>query len=824
MTTTIRKFTDAYATLTFAAYESLVLRWYSGLGIASLANAYVKRIAKDQKNKAMSMRSASVISRQVMASKELTAALSTGSIRRINISTPGFENEPAFSANPRMEIFDGKIFLGGRFEADAGGHGQVGTVDFADAPPMVFGSGAQQGLEVDVRELTRTLTTDFHEIVKTLDIKYTGVIPGSELKAMIVDKANKVLKTFGATFYGEVFQPSGEWLEFLSPIGIAHFYRQLYFYLSEGAGPIEQAFTVAPNETLEIVTETIRRQSHEEVYEQGSETVSEAAVESRNVDEVSDKVASMVQRDSSLAISSGVSIEASGGVGVYNFGASGNFGLNSTLSQSAQSTSEIAKKRLKEVTKRASERITKTFSLKVRDTTDFTTTNMQRRVLENKTAQPVNYGLRRVFNRIRVKVQDLGPNLVWQLYVSEPGVGLARSRFVHFAEGAPVSHPSEPPGIRPRPTGGVERGTTNAQLKRNTAKSLSDPMAFAVTLAIIVPPDRKITAVSIESVTDLEHLGKEDLAPSPTGASGAGTLATGVYRVDLGVLPGDAESVSVTYQYLFDPSDELIDAWKQEYEAAQTKFRQQDAEDREKALREQFDRSKALIAEKSKIRPRPSAALRKEERYEILNRMISHLFKPSGTRQNGAPAPIEIELFHRYFDVEAMFFFLHPSWWVPRYAGKASRFDRPGYEISAESEPARLGSSLGWAIQLDGDDRRNEFINSPWVRTCLPIRKGREREAIAWLAEHIESDAGYDPTVNPLKGLLQEIEVIRANERKVLGTGPDYVAIDTVVVASTTGAPVGPLKPENVYPVIDEFEVTVPTEGFVYDPLVISIP
>ena len=44
--------------------------------------------------------------------------------------------------------------------------------------------------------------------------------------------------------------------------------------------------------------------------------------------------------------------------------------------------------------------------------------------------------------------------------------------------------------------------------------------------------------------------------------------------------------------------------------------------------------------------------------------------------------------------------------------------------------------------------------------------------------------------------------------------GPEYVTVD-----SSSGAPTDPLSPEGIFPIIDEFEVTVPTEGFVYDRL-----
>jgi hypothetical protein len=58
---------------------------------------------------------------------------------------------------------------------------------------------------------------------------------------------------------------------------------------------------------------------------------------------------------------------------------------------------------------------------------------------------------------------------------------------------------------------------------------------------------------------------------------------------------------------------------------------------------------------------------------------------------------------------------------------------RDNYFITEESEPAKLGSSLGWLLQLDGDNRRNAFLNAPWVKAVIPIRPGKEEAAINWL-------------------------------------------------------------------------------------------
>lgn len=59
--------------------------------------------------------------------------------------------------------------------------------------------------------------------------------------------------------------------------------------------------------------------------------------------------------------------------------------------------------------------------------------------------------------------------------------------------------------------------------------------------------------------------------------------------------------------------------------------------------------------------------------------------------------------------------------------------ERDNYYITEDSAPAKFGSSLGWLLQIDGDNRRNAFLNSPWVKSVMPIRPGKEKAAINWL-------------------------------------------------------------------------------------------
>ena len=75
--------------------------------------------------------------------------------------------------------------------------------------------------------------------------------------------------------------------------------------------------------------------------------------------------------------------------------------------------------------------------------------------------------------------------------------------------------------------------------------------------------------------------------------------------------------------------------------------------------------------------------------------------------------------------------------------GREQEVRSSNYMITEDSEPAPLGSSIGWLAQLDGDARRNAFLNAAWARVVIPIRRGREQAAIDWLKQpHVEGTEG----------------------------------------------------------------------------------
>ncbi|MFD2351144.1 hypothetical protein ACFSTC_20145 [Nonomuraea ferruginea] len=147
-------------------------------------------------------------------------------------------------------------------------------------------------------------------------------------------------------------------------------------------------------------------------------------------------------------------------------------------------------------------------------------------------------------------------------------------------------------------------------------------------------------------------------------------------------------------------------------------------------------------------RPRPSQDLRSEERQVIYGSLI-HKLKPFELFENQY---LGSELLRQIFDVDEMLYFVAPGWYSHTDrtnaidpGGHATDEWRVDYLITEQTQPAPLGSSLGWLIQIDGDARRNEFLNAAWAKAVLPVRPGREIAALEWLRQaNVEGEAALD--------------------------------------------------------------------------------
>ncbi len=204
------------------------------------------------------------------------------------------------------------------------------------------------------------------------------------------------------------------------------------------------------------------------------------------------------------------------------------------------------------------------------------------------------------------------------------------------------------------------------------------------------------------------------------------------------------------------------DAYKAALKLEQDKYDAEVSRLRKKSFMESL---RQRIKDASNIKSRPSWDLREEERTIIYRELIEKLMldnwkiartNPQDGGNNARLSHVRSEVIRAIFDVDAMLYFVAPEWWMPRRRSQLNlNIDVGGpkinltandvvkwddivprddnYKITEDSAPAKLGSSLGWLLQLDGDNLRNAFLNAPWVKAVIPIRPGREKTALNWL-------------------------------------------------------------------------------------------
>jgi hypothetical protein len=579
-------------------------------------------------------------------------------------------------------------------------------------------------------------------------------------------------------------QSKAEWLAALTHIGIVHHYRQLFFDRDAGYGPIEHAFPVAPGEEVEVVLATTRRVSVEETREVGIEVTHESSQEARTLEEISERVGHLQRREETV----GVAGDIGASVAILDVGVDASYEVTNTT----ETSRERVRSNTREAVRRSSEQMRQTQTLHVRTATEETEQSTQRRLIRNTSATVQNYALRRVLRKVRVKLQDLGAQLCWQIYVDEPGYELALSDLLISVD----AEEAEPAGDESAPSRPARTVQGEIQYRPRAVDASVPAGPHYMEIAVETPEGHRLDDFVVLRLT----LGPNSLMPA-------------LLPVPCEVV-SEANDSTVVHVFLVNTVGELTLAYRATFVPREsTDTRPPPPRARPVSLAESI----ARVTAQSRVAPRAEADLRREERYALLQRIRSDYLPVSDPS-------FTIELFHRYFDEAALFYQVHPSWWVPR-----RRASREPYDITEQSMPARFGSSLAWRIQVDGDRRRNELLNSPWARACIPVRPGMERLALTWLAQlGVEGSTGLDLNSGAAGKVLTTIEARRRRERE--SPGPDYAVFDeTPTLADASGGAIGGAgvkkKPDpapQLYPVIDEVDTVIPTPGFVYEEISIE--
>jgi hypothetical protein len=339
---------------------------------------------------------------------------------------------------------------------------------------------------------------------------------------------------------------------------------------------------------------------------------------------------------------------------------------------------------------------------------------------------------------------------------------------------------------------------------------------------------------------------------------------------------GGGGSIALTLTLNWEPP--VANPAQAAYEAALAEYNRQVAEIERKAYASAVHDRLELV---SKVRPRPAEDLRAEEREVVFGDLIKKIQLFPNDPHLGA------ELIRQIFDVDQMLYFVAPDFWRPdhlsvlpdkltfgRYPApppvwSADDLDqatkdpmqgetvvswyshtgmenaertaadegavpeyRVNYLITENIQPAPMGSSLGWLIQADGDERRNEFLNAAWVKVVLPIRPGHEQDALAWLKQAgVEGEQALDqPYVlqpgdpDAYRGLTigQVLDKLAAELAAANTSVKNMLATEQVF--ETGFDPLdGGFRPADPYKIFDQWVEVLPTDQIVavevsYDP------
>jgi hypothetical protein len=621
----------------------------------------------------------------------------------------------------------------------------------------------------------------------------------------------------------------------ISPIGLVQLYRQYFFEFDTFLGPAVQHLWLSPGGQVELVETSTRRNLVERSVEQSVESVERSEKSSS----IQDEISAAVRSDNASNTKLGVTVSSTASYGVGFVDGSTTVGGSFNVEQSSKEAREQTHRALRQQSEKLSSEIRKSYKSTFKTVTETTDTQSRRYVIQNTTTELVNYELRRKMRQVGVQVQDYGVQLCWQAYVDQPGAELGIAKLVHIAAPADLQGLHEPdapampdPEVRdqPRSLRSVHFGIVTGQvIPTNTFIQLAGPFALTP------PKPGYIYSRAEVAVTNSEDYANPRAYPRDTAEAvnfaplqppDVAMIATGdpthptepsVRSIVVGWRP-ESPVVGDHHNYFWDlditviwkPSQQLIKDTGASYASSMATFRAE----KERAYREaMFKAASDRITLASKIDPRPFDELREEERIVVYRHLIGKLLEVAGvTTEDPKLHHVFAELVQSMFDVDKMLYFVAPEWWMPRYSdshqnlglhpsstlervtklydqfdqsdttswgGASGRQDN--YWITDKSAPARLGSSLGWLLQLDGDDLRNAYLNAPWVKAVIPIRAGHEWKALSWLS----SDA-----IEGSDGLTDKYQATEAGEKarildKLKAYSWDDAALVTTYAAMT---------------------------------------
>jgi len=568
----------------------------------------------------------------------------------------------------------------------------------------------------------------------------------------------------------------------LSPIGIVHLFRQFFFELDTFLGTPVSHVWLSPGSMVELVEVSTRKTVVEKTIETALEQTTRAESSATDKDEISEAVKQDNRADSKLGFST--TVNQSWGSG--NATATGSLDLNNTQ----DTAREQGHKRSREQTEKLSTEIRQTFKSTFKTVVETTDTSSKRYVLNNITPDLINYELRRKMRQVGVQIQDVGTYLCWQTFVDDPGEQLALPNLIHIAKPADlvtvpqfneVKMPPEFVDVSFSGEAVWNFPDNSRQQSRDHAETQGQFVPIATLDIPGVPNDYVVAYDPANPFVDIQKsvvAAEDDDSWNAANWWFKGMITPDAKRVMLGVVtsPGGlAWDDRITFKVSGAVRCRLSDDKRAEIDKANSALlatiKQAEAENQRNLEKAYLDSVHERVTLASQITKRSFEHLREEERtivYRNLIRMLmtENLYRNTPETASGHQTRhVLSELINSIFDIDKMLYFVAPEWWKPRRTAAALSLGGAAipdsinnsvvrwaddeahgkYFVTEKSDPAPLGASLGWLLQLDGDDLRNAFLNAPWVKAVIPIRPGKEEAAIQWLKSvGVEGSDGLD--------------------------------------------------------------------------------
>jgi len=598
----------------------------------------------------------------------------------------------------------------------------------------------------------------------------------------------------------------------LSPIGIVHLFRQYFFEFDSFLGVPVGHIWASPGSIVELIEVSTRKILTEKTIETGFESI----VKSESNLSIEDEISDAVKEDNKNDMKFGANVSASESWVWGSANQSASFDMNTTQ----QTAREQTHKHMRKQSQKLSTEIRKNYKSTFKTVTEYTDTSSKRYVLKNETKALINYELRRKMRQVGVQVQDIGTYLCWQTYVDEPGKDLGVAELMHISKSPDMDKITHPEEIVPQKPFVEKINIGIPYIGDSSEKDEGFKNGNEVDVGWLEETDSiKYIFPQPPVVCKKANYYLSDVKLNTQGISAELTVTDFAVNKD-----SNEGKFTVRLDYVnFRGQDNInIQAdlyWKPNQDLDEIKRKNKDrldlyTEELESAYRKEYvDAAKDRIKAASNIQTKKYEDLREEERIVVYRRLIQDLLTPKGkiSQPDSRTQHVVSELINSIFDVDKMLYFVAPEWWRPRKhysqsfgtlkpTGKVGSDGKPemepsysntitdenlvgwggisgmrkdNYYITEDSSPAKIGSSLGWLLQLDGDNLRNAFLNAPWVKSVIPIRPGKEKAALNWLKQIegingiTDNDmyTGKEPDLQG-KSMLEVLEILSEKVRK----------------------------------------------------------